>query len=94
MLVVSADPVLHVFAGIALWHLDTVMRTADAQTALGQAVDQLGAVLLDGWMSPSTVGVNQNRVGTVKSGIILGPAEIVHLGFDAFDLVEAFLQEQ
>ena len=94
MLVVAADPVLHVFTGIAPGYLDTVVRAADAHTVLGQAVDQLGTVLLDGWMSPSTVGVNQNRVGTVKSGIVLGPAEIVHLGFDAIEIVEAFLQEQ
>ena len=94
MLVVAADPVLHVFARIALGHLDPVVCAADADTLFRQAVDQLGAILLDGRVAAAAVGVDQYGIYALECCVILGPAEIMYLGLDPLDFIEAFLQEQ
>ena len=94
MFVVAANPVLHVLAGVALGHLDPVMRAADADALFREAVDQFGSILLDGRVAAAAVGVDQHGIDPLECCVILGPAEIMHLSLDPLNFIEAFLQEQ
>ena len=45
-------------------------------------------------MAAAAVGVDQYGIYALECCVILGPAEIMYLGLDPLDFIEAFLQEQ
>jgi len=73
VLVVSTNPFLELIATLVGRHLNAVVSASNANTLLNQSIEELQAITLDGLVLHLAVHVEEDAVGIVKGGGIIGP---------------------
>ena len=72
--IIAADPVQELVAGLALRHLDGVVHAGDPDAFIHQFLDDLQMVFLDDRVAAAAVHEEDDRAGTVKDRLVLGPS--------------------
>ena len=93
MFVVSADPACEFGTSAILWYFDSEVHAAESDTAGDEFFEQLQAIFLDGRVSGTAVGEDDDGSGVSEGGFVRDPAHFVSFDGEVGDLLESFFEE-
>jgi hypothetical protein len=94
VLIVSSNPLLQSFPRIPHRNLHTIVSASNAHALGCQPVKGLHTLLLNGWMPLSPISVDQDGVGMLQHGLVLGPSHGVNLHLDSGYIGQRFLKQE
>src|SRR5438105_7933089 len=94
MLVITAQPVLELFAALVLGHFDGEMRAHQPDASSHEVVDDLQAVLLDEGMTCPAIGVEEDTVGTLERLFAIGPAVAIVPDLQSWNSRQTFVEQK
>ena len=94
VLVMATDPILQGFSRISNGHLDAVVSATNPHSFGSQTMDQLHALLLNGRVSLASIRVNQDGIGSLQDGLILGPPHGVNGHRNTGHVGETLLEQE
>ena len=89
----AADPIPEMALGLALGNFHAVVHASNAHALRDQRVEDLRAILLDGWMPTSAVSKENHAVGIIEGRIVFGPAVAHNTDLQAVNRGERLFQE-
>jgi len=93
MFVVSADPACEFGTSAILWYFDAEVHAAESDTAGDEFFEQLQAIFLDGRVSGTAIGEDDDGSGVSEGGFVRDPAHFVSFDGEVGDLLESFFEE-
>ncbi|GDX92715.1 hypothetical protein LBMAG46_27230 [Planctomycetia bacterium] len=93
MFVVSADPAFEFGATAVFGHFNAEVHAAESDTAGDKFFEQLQAIFLDGRVSGTTIGEDDDGGGVFEGGFVADPAHLVSFDFEICDVLESFFEE-
>jgi len=93
MFVVSADPAFEFCAAAVFGHFNAEVHAAESDTACDEFFEKLQAIFLDGGVSGTAIGEDDDGGGVFEGGFVFDPAHFVSFDFEIRDVLESFFEQ-